>query len=83
MSSGRSLGGALIIAAVVCVPAVLGVRAAAVPAGEAWVQTGGDHTPLVGTYRLVIAEVRDPDGTCTSGGHLYWERLPPLRGGSR
>ena len=68
MSSGRSLGGALIVAAVVCVPAVLGVRAAAVPAGEAWVQTGGDHTPFV--------------GTCTSGGHLYWERLPSLRGGS-
>ena len=64
-----SLRGVLIVAAVACLPIVLSVRAAGVPvgirpaAGEASVQTGRDHEPLVGTYKLVTTEVKDQDGT--------------------
>ena len=64
-----SLRGVLIVAAVACLPTVLSVRAAGVPvgtrpaAGEASVQTGRDHDPLVGTYKLVTTEVKDQDGT--------------------
>lgn len=64
-----SLRGVLIVAAVACLPTVLSVRAAGVPvgtrpaAGEASVQTGRDHEPLVGTYELVTTEVKDQDGT--------------------
>ena len=113
----RSLGGALIVAAVVCLSTVLGVRAAGVPAarpaaGEASVQTGGDAETLVGIWACTSCRrttvygddegrprpspptdaerlyqlrgdvlrvgVRPPttDGEAT-GGHLYWEMLPP------
>ena len=65
----RSVRTALIVAAVVCLPTALGVRAAGVPAGarpaasEASIQTGRDRATLVGTYRLIGSEVKDADGS--------------------
>ena len=65
----RHVKSALIVVAVVCLPIVLGLRAAGVPpglgpvAGEASAQTGSEREKLVGTYQLVGREVKDADGT--------------------
>lgn len=57
----RSLRTVLTIAAAVFVPTALGVRAAAVPAGEAQEAhtSMSDRAKLVGTYRLIATEVKD------------------------
>ena len=68
-SAMRHVKSALIVVAVVCLPIVLGLRAAGVPpglgpiAGEASAQTGSEREKLVGTYQLVGREVKDADGT--------------------
>ncbi len=65
----RSLRIALTVAAVVCLVAALGVRAAGVPAGAqqasdgASTQSGSDRAKFVGTYKLVTTEVKDANGT--------------------
>ncbi len=69
MSSMKTLRAALVVAAVVCLPTVLGVRAVGVAEGsrpaaaEAPVQPGRGYEQLVGTYKLVTTEVVDEDGT--------------------
>ena len=65
----RSLRIALTVAAVVCLPTALGVRAAGVPVGarqaseKASIQSGSDRATFAGTYRLVTTEVKDANGT--------------------
>jgi hypothetical protein len=61
----------MIVASVLSMPAMLGVRvageppAAAVAAGQAAPTTGGDRAKFVGTYSLLMTETKDASGKWT------------------
>jgi hypothetical protein len=63
MSAKTTLRTVLAVAAAVAMPAMLGVRAAAVPAGAAQSQaSASDRAKFVGTYSLVLTEAKDDAG---------------------